>query len=510
MQINVCGIMDILKVKKINHAFVEIETTPSIRYELSEYYSHYADGYKFSPAYKNKMWDGLIRHFDTRTNRLPLGLVPYLAEFVKSRGYKLELIHNTYYGYPIENSTDDSSFISKYNLTSNGNPIQLKEHQINALERFIKKKNVLIESPTASGKSAIIYSSILYYLEKHEGNILLIVPSISLVNQMYSDFADYSEYDELFNVHEMCHKIFGGQDKDTNKRVTISTWQSIFKMPPKYFQKFGMVIVDEAHTAKAKSLVNIMSKCTEAEYRLGATGTVGKDSKVNRMTLEGYFGTLYKVISTRKLMDDGHLSDLKIKILVLKYPDSTKSRNKNLKYQEEIDYIVTNKKRNEFITNLALKQDGNTLILFNFIEKHGIPLYELIKSKAHSSRSIFYVAGSTDADTREEVRKLTEKQSDAIICASLGVFSTGVNIKNLHNIIFASPSKSQIKVLQSIGRGLRKADNGMHCTLFDIVDDLSWKSYKNYALKHASERIKIYSTEKFEYKVFTLEFNDGN
>jgi len=500
-------VTDVLKIQKLNEAFLHIEASPSVRYELSEYFSFYADGYQWSPQYKNKCWDGKIRQFDTRTNKLPIGLYPYLTEFINSRDYKIEWIHNNYYGIVGQDYDISLDFLKNMKTTSGGQKISPRDYQASAIYEALKRKTILLLSPTSSGKSFIIYHLIRYYLENHDKKILIIVPTTSLVNQMYGDFADYSEYDENFNNQDECHRIYSGQDKVSHQRVIISTWQSIYKMGPNYFQEFGMVIGDEAHTFKAKSLVAIMSKCTEAQYRIGTTGTIGEDSKVNRMVLEGNFGIVHRVITTKKLIEDGTISDLDIKIMVLQYDDATKQSTKNLKYQEEIDYIVANKKRNQFISNLALDQEGNTLVLFNLVNKHGKPLHEMISSLAHEKRKIFYVSGETDADTREEVRHIVEKENDAIIVASLGVFSTGVNIKRLHNIIFAAPSKSQIKVLQSIGRGLRKSGDGMECTLYDIVDDLSWKQHKNYTLKHAAQRIKIYTQEHFNYSIYNLRFD---
>jgi len=170
-----------------------------------------------------------------------------------------------------------------------------------------------------------------------------------------------------------------------------------------------------------------------------------------------------------------------------------------------MDFIVRHEKRNNFITNLALDLDGNSLVLFQYVEKHGKPLYDLIKNKAHSKRKVFYVSGETGVDVREEIRRITEGEKNAIIVASLGTFSTGINIRNLHNIIFASPSKSQIKILQSIGRGLRRSEDGRTTRLYDLADDLSWKARKNYTLTHAGERIKIYTREKFNYKIYEID-----
>jgi superfamily II DNA or RNA helicase len=189
----------------------------------------------------------------------------------------------------------------------------------------------------------------------------------------------------------------------------------------------------------------------------------------------------------------------------LKYEDEICKALKGATYQEEVDFIVRNEKRNQFISNLALDQSGNSLILFQFVEKHGKVLYEMIKSKSKDPSKIHYVSGETDVNTREEIRKITELSDGAIIVASLGTFSTGINIKKLNNIIFASPSKSQVKVLQSIGRGLRKSPDGKGTKLFDFADDLHWKSKKNYTLNHAAERLKIYSKEEFDYKIYEIK-----
>jgi len=220
--------------------------------------------------------------------------------------------------------------------------------------------------------------------------------------------------------------------------------------------------------------------------------------------LEGLFGPVYKVITTKELMQDNKLSQLEIDVILLKYKEEFRRQVSQGKYQDEIDFIVRYEPRNNFIANLALDQKGNTLILFNFVEKHGKPLHDLLVSKINKDRKLFYVSGETDVDTRESVRSITEKEKDAIVVASLGTFSTGINIRNLHNIIFASPSKSQIRVLQSIGRGLRKSDDGRNTKVFDIADDLQYKSKKNYTLDHAAERIKIYSKEKFNYKLHDI------
>jgi len=498
--------MDILKVHKKNHAFLHIDCDPSVANELCDFFTFYVPGYKFMPAYKNKMWDGKIRLYDTRTRELYAGLFDYVKEFANAEGrdYRIELGHDTYYGLPGVDHEVDMSFMKDLTLTSQNKKIEPRDYQLQAIEHGLTKKSAMLISPTASGKSLIIYAILRYVLEHTDKKILIIVPTTSLVEQMYNDFADYSQYDDGFDVKSTCHRVYSGRPKMSEERVMISTWQSIYKLPGSFFEQFSAVFGDEAHNFKAKSLTSILSKCRDAEYRFGTTGTLD-GTQTHKLVLEGLFGPAHYVTTTKKLMDEGSLSDLDISILLLKYEEELRRKFGKKTYQEEVDYIVTYQKRNQLITNLALDQDGNTLVLFQFVEKHGKPLYNMIKEKAHSRRKIFYVSGETGVDTREEVRRITENEKNAIIVASLGTFSTGVNIRNLHNIIFASPSKSQIKILQSIGRGLRKSDDGSTTRLYDIADDLHWKSRKNYTLNHAAERIKIYTKEKFKYKIYEID-----
>jgi len=266
------------------------------------------------------------------------------------------------------------------------------------------------------------------------------------------------------------------------------------------------VIGDEAHLFKAKSLTSIMEKLTECKYRFGFTGTLD-GSETNKLVLEGLFGAVKKVASTVDLIEKKYLADLKIKVLMLKYSDEVKKQNKRNDYQTEIDFIVRHTGRNRFIKNLVLSLKGNTLLLFQYIDKHGKELYSEINNEA-VDRKVFFIHGGIDGTDREEIRKIVENEKNAIIIASSGTFSTGVNLKNLHNVVFSSPSKSKIKTLQSIGRGLRKSNTKELMTLFDIADDLSWKSKTNYTLEHFKERLKIYASEGFDYKIYSIDIKE--
>ena len=359
-------------------------------------------------------------------------------------------------------------------------------------------------SPTGSGKSLIIYGIMRHHLN-WKRRILIIVPTTSLVEQLAADFADYSSANG-WKVADNVHKIYAGADKSEEWPVTISTWQSLYKLPKKFFEKYDVVIGDEAHGFKANSLTGILNKMPHCAYRIGTTGTLD-GLKTHKLVLEGVFGAVHRVTTTKQLIKSKQLADLDINCLIMEYPEEVRKSVRSHTYQEEMDFLTQHAGRNKFIRNLSLAQTGNTLVLFQYVEKHGKALHEMIASKAAEGRKVFFVYGGTDTDQREKIRHITEKETDAIIVASYGTFSTGINIRNLHNIIFASPSKSRIRNLQSIGRGLRTSGTKDRCKLFDIGDDLSYKSRKNFTLLHMAERIRIYNDENFEYKIVKVQIS---
>lgn len=483
--------MSHLIISKKNEVYLIIESDPHIYYELKDSFQFEVPNAKFSPSYKNKWWDGKIYLFNVNTREIYVGLLDKIIQYCKDYNHTYEFKYNKFYGLPFEINENISSEGVKDYVTSISKHTP-RDYQIKGIYEALYHNRKVIVSPTASGKSLMIYSLVRYYTEK-ENNILIIVPTTSLVSQLYKDFVDYG-----WNAEEHCHLIYSGKEKEDTKEVYISTWQSLYKMQKKYFEKFNCVIVDECHTAKAKSIVSIMSKLCDAKYRFGFTGTLD-GIEVNKWVLEGLFGPSYKIVKTDELMEKGHLAKLDIKVLLLKHLPQRFEL-----FEDEIQYLITHQKRNNFIKNLALDLKGNTLILFARVEGHGQPLYELINSSKTDDRQVFFVHGGVNTEERELVREITERENNAIIVASYGTFSTGINIKNLHNVVFASPSKSRIRNLQSIGRVLRKGDNKIKATLYDIADDISYKSRKNYTLNHLVERIKIYSEENFNYDIINI------
>jgi superfamily II DNA or RNA helicase len=495
-----------IRVRKLNHSYMAVEANPAQEQELREYFAFYVPGYKFMPAYKRKVWDGRVKLYNQVTKQMHVGLYHHLRKFCGDRFYPLQIIEHEEYGIPSYKDEVDHPTLVKF-LGSLNTPFEPRDYQYKAIAHGVENLRCLLLSPTGSGKSFIIYNLMRYSLEVTEGRILVVVPTTSLVEQMYKDFADYG-----YDVDKYCHRIYSGKEKVTDKRIIISTWQSIYKFGAEWFEQFETIFGDEVHLFKAKSLSTMMDKCINAKYRFGLTGTLD-GTETNKLVLEGLFGPVLQVTRTVELQKQKALADLNISVLLLKYHSDVcnKSKFEEWNYQTEIDYIVTNKRRNQFITKLTKDLNGNSLVMFQFVEKHGKVLYEMIKeSLADTDRKVFYVSGEVDAADREKIRAIVEKEKDSIIVASLGTFSTGINIKNLHNIVFATPSKSQVKVLQSIGRGLRKSDDGSVTQLYDIADDLSVKGHRNFTLNHSGERIKMYTKEGFKYKIYPINLKGTN
>ena len=483
--------MTSLIISKKNEVHLHIESDIHVYYELADYFTFEVPGAKFMPTYKSKYWDGKIRLFNIQNGQIYVGLLDKIIQFCKDHEYTYQFKENDYYGLPFEvNPTISKEGVKDY--VTSISKYKPRDYQVDGIYDALKYNRKLLISPTASGKSLMIYGIVRYFVERKQ-NTLIVVPTTSLVEQMYKDFEDYG-----WDVGSYCHKIYAGKERVTDAQVIITTWQSIYKLPRKYFDRFSVVVGDEAHQFKSKSLISIMTKLGNAKYRYGFTGTLD-GTQTHKWVLEGLFGPSYKIIKTDELMKKGHVATLDINVLLLKHPP-----NKFETFEDEIQYIITHNRRNNFIRNLALDLKGNTLILFARVEGHGEPLFNLINNNSIISRHVFFVHGGVATEDRERVREITESENNAIIVASYGTFSTGINIKNLHNIIFASPSKSRIRNLQSIGRVLRKGSNKTKATLYDIADDISYKSRRNYTLNHLIERIKVYNEENFNYDIVNI------
>ena len=495
--------MDTVSVEIINAVYLKINADSGVRMELEDYFKFQPQGYQFNPSYKNRVWDGWIRLFQAMRPKLYVGLFSKLVKFCEDRGYDLKAPDHLYVA---EEIPDDYGYQIAKEINCKFEP---RDYQNQYVVDAIRDSRSLSLSPTSSGKSLIIYLITQHYLQTYNHRTLIIVPTISLVHQMAGDFVDYGCDKDLI------YKIQGGVDKNTDHPIVISTWQSLIKLPKDWFGQFNVVLGDEAHNFQAKSLQKIMEGLDQCYYRHGFTGTLkSEESKTHRLVLEGCFGAVRRHVSTKDLMDQGTVADFNIKAIVLSYEEKQRKdflkafktiKEPGKRYPAEREFIVNNHKRNIFIRNLLWSLEGqNNLVLFDLVEKHGKILAPMLEKE---DRQLHFIYGSTKGEERERIRHLIEndpvKQHN--ILASYGVFSTGVNLKKLDNVIFASGSKSEIKVLQSIGRALRKGNDADKATLYDITDDLSVGSFTNYTLTHFRKRIEIYGREQFAFKVYTVE-----
>jgi superfamily II DNA or RNA helicase len=495
-----------IDVESIDEVRYYVKTEKGLKQELRDYFSFMVPGAQYMPMFKRRLWDGKIRLYDVLSSTLPRGLKTYLEKFCQDRGYTLNIKETKNPLCITDKQLQD--FYESLKVSVRKQAVQMHDHQKQGILHALNNHRSVLISPTGSGKSLIIYV-LVRYLQKvlpTDRKILILVPTVGLVNQMESDFFDYSTQDKSWSCKKYIHKITAGVEKETKQQIVVSTWQSIYKLPKQWFDQFDAVFFDECHQAKAESINFIGQKLSKAWFRIGTTGTL-QQTQAHRLSIEGILGPAVQFIHTKNLMNKGLLAKLGIDCLILKYSDEEKQLLKKQKYADEIKWIVANEQRNEFIKQLALRTKGNTLILFNYVESHGKPLAALLEA-AGTNRKIYLIHGKTEADAREYIRKVVDKEKEAILVASFGTTSAGINIVNLDNIIFASPTKSVIRLLQSIGRGLRVSERKKTLKVYDIVDDLCWKSHKNHVFRHFEERLKIYKKEKFDYKMCSMSFND--
>lgn len=480
--------MSQIHLKFLTHTHCQVVTDKGTLMELADALTWKAENYRFHPKYKARIWDGNISLVNRVTGVCYVGLAQRIKKFCDQRQYGFsfdpELYHDNISVKEVEEMIESLSLPEW---------VEIRDYQVDAVVKCLRSRRRTLVSPTGSGKSLMIYFISQWYKEK----TLIIVPTIGLVSQMKSDL-------ESYGFKGVIHVSTGGLSKDFDipADIVITTWQSLdngkSRVNKKWYDQFKVVIGDECHGAKATTLIKILSAMENTPYRFGTTGTLD-NIELNKATIEGLFGAQYKTTTTRALIDQGHVADIKIKCITLKYPEEIAKQLRGKTYQEEIDFLTTYEPRNEFIKNLALSLKGNKLVFFRLID-HGKELYDRLSDHP----DVFYIAGDVGVSDREDIRKAIEEKQDAVLVASLGTTSTGVSIKKLHHMIAASPSKSKIKVLQSIGRMLRQHESKEHAVLYDIVDDLSIKSHKNYTLKHFEERLKIYDSEKFNHKVYNV------
>jgi superfamily II DNA or RNA helicase len=489
-----------LTITKLNESWVHIGGDYDEVLTISQHFTFMAPNYKWNPKYRSGIWDGKIRILG-RDGKLPIGLFPKLKHICKKINIETEI--------DFKKTSIIVSEENVHNLIKELKcDIKIRPYQMEGVIASFKQQKCIVISPTASGKSFIQYlvAQLVLKINKN-AKILLIVPTVDLVNQMKGDIEDYSLNCQCPSIT----KIYAGQDRNNDSQITISTWQSLAQITdPEWFQEFECVLVDEVHGAsgtsgnKSMSMVvqQIINACTNAKMKIGVSGTI-QDEVINKLSLEGMFGKINQFTTTKELMDNGTLSKLKINFLVLKYPNADREACYKIPYPDEIAFLRENKARTKFILKCVTKINKNILVLFRNID-YGKDLYNQLDAMK-LDRNVHYVSGETKAEVRKQTRLISTKDNNGIIIASIGVFATGINIPSLDYVLFAQTQKAKIKVLQSIGRVLRKTKTKNKAVLIDIVDDLTWKRKQNYSMKHGIERMEIYDKEKFDYNIKEID-----
>lgn len=469
-----------------NETYCKIECEDYVHLEIYSYLKSKIPDFHLirsqNPRYR--FHDGYKRFYQKGNHKLLYGHILWLNEFCKSRNYELCLDEK------IKSRTKNN--ITKEEIDKFINtlplPYTLHEYQKDCVYRAVLNRRLVLKVPTGSGKTVISYCIIKWFLENEKGKVLFVVPSKGLIKQAYKDFKEYGYTDDI-------HIIQSGAEKELLTDITISTWQSIYKLEKEFFNDVSLLIIDECHQVSnamvLKSIEKIIQKSVNAYYRFGTTGTL-KDEEVHEKLIEGMIGRIYQAITTVELIENKQISPLKICIKKIDYPDTMTGNVNKLNWHEQLQFIDHEKNpRQEYIIKLVVSLKGNTLVLFRSIE-HGTFLYEQLVKRCNE-KEVMYIDGSISAEDREKYRMLIEENDNLVLVASFGTSAVGISICRLHNIVFSSPSKSKIRVLQSIGRGLRKHETKSEVVIYDIVDMIGF--FKS----HYRERKDHYDNEKFPY-----------
>ena len=488
-----------IKIRKLNHASLKIDSDMDIAMELSEAFTFMVDGAKFSPAFKMGQWDGFIRLFNLGSRTIASGLYQKVIEFAEQRSYTWEVVDDSKttgyeppsYTTPDIDTASVSAYMNSLRLHARGESLNIRDYQIEGVRVALLNRQAILQSSVGSGKSMMLYCIIRYITEVLKMRVLLVVPTVGLTTQMQSDFKDYSSH----NGYDV--------SKDTDKPVVVSTFQSLREVTPNWINSYGAIITDEGHKITAKSFQDIYGKATKVPFRLTCTGTL-HELKCNILTMVGLTGSVYEIALTKNLISAGQLVPLNIKAISLNYDTDTCKLAKNLDYEEELMWLVTAPKRNNFISKMAVSCKGTTLVFFRFLVQ-GQALYDLIKAMVGDTREVYLIDGDMEKEERERVRLLTAN-TDPILVVSYGTMSAGVNMPTVANMIIAHPIKSKITFLQSIGRGLRLQEGKTHCNLFDIGDNLAHKTKVNTTYRHFGDRLQLLTGEGYEFKIVNVPF----
>lgn len=493
-----------------NKKFLVIDSCTELEYEqLKISLTKKIEGWRFHPLVKKRVWDGNISFI--KRNKIPSGLWKEVVDICKEYDFKLSMngitdLFNT--------DITESEFIDWVNDFFKDSEIKPRDYQIDAAFKILKYKRCLAELATSAGKTLISFMVVAYMMDKlNKKKILFIVPNVSLVLQATGDFEEYNKS----RIQLKIQQIYSGVKIRPSSNIVIGTYQSLVKKDEEYFSQFDVVMVDETHKAKANSIQKIMDKCWHCDYRFGLSGTIPKRGTVNRLSLMSAMGPLVTQVKANYLQDEGYIAKCKVLQIHMDYATVAQKESFAFLSKNPIDrqrlfsleqnFINENEKRLDFVCQVVKKSTSNSLVLFHKIV-YGEKLYQKLRSI--TDKKVYYVDGSINADLREEFKRRMEKNDDVIIVASYGTFSTGISIKNIHNIFFTESFKSEVIIRQSIGRGLRQHHSKDIVKIYDFIDDFRYKDdeldWMNYIYRHGQERRKIYKEEKFPFELQNIRF----
>lgn len=484
-------------IEKINEVRMRIVCNDEgFHADLNDHFKYLDPSY--TPNSYSK-WDGMYRFYHRSTGLIDIGLLYQVFQFVKDQGHNLTL--DPRLKYVLDTTMEEvKDFLVDLNMSirlEDGSFIaaEARDYQFECIYTAIKYTRCVLQAATSAGKSMVLYALARYYRMRREAiesrlKTLIIVPSVHLVVQLFDNFVEYSHFNK-FDSESNVHLIHGGADKDTHKPIIISTWQGIQDQPKEWFHQFGDVVVDEAHTAQADKLSYIMNNCVNCDQRFGTTGTLANND-FNGMKVISHFGMFKKVITARELIEQGYATDIKIMMIELQY--SMEDRHKvTSDYSQEIDFIIAHEERNKMILMLAKTLKGNTAIMFARVDAHMKVIYEeLCKVKSN----VYMINGEVSPAERKKIQEAVEEGVEITVLATYGTFQQGVSVKKLHNLVLGHPSKSYIRVIQTVGRLMRLHSSKGVGQIYDLVDNLSLKGRPNHALRHSIERHRFYVEER--------------
>ena len=498
-----------------NKNFIQVVECTDLEFkQLQHSFRKKIKNWRFHPQVKRKLWDGYMTFMDG-AGRIPVGLWHELTIVCKEYGFAVnfdnfDLFRSPYTKEDYFQWVEATSFYDK-----KGEKIEPRDYQVDAVWSILRYKLSISEIATSAGKTLIMYM-VMSFL-KHRGllkRMLIVVPNISLIIQTYEDFLDYSNKDATLKLQ----MISGATDKeiDPNSEVVIGTFQSLVKQPVTFFDEFDVVCIDEAHFTQAKSVKDTIAKCRNVVYRFGLSGTLDKEDFAERLTLQAYLGPLINKVSAEFLFQNKYATPVQVKIIKLNYLNGEtreklheiRKRRNNIDGAKILDIegklVIESSERLNYICDLVNQTTKNTLVLFHNVKAdYGKKIKDRLL-EISNGKDVFYVDGETDIEKREYFKSSLENGENKVLIASFGTFSTGISVKNIHNIVFAESFKSDKIIRQSIGRGMRLHKDKIKTNIIDISDDFTYQGDKNFLIRHMEKRMEIYDSQGFPYKIYEI------